>query len=795
MKRNFEGKSANRNIDHQPRGNGPVMSKPTHAAVGLVVFGLLFTRWFSADVRPSTQVPVRLTPSHSIFDTAAAATPAGRDQGPRLDSPASAAPPSSPAPAHSLAGPFDLDSRRGLRAAVAARAPHGEIVTFTSDVRGLPAAANMALQLKRLRIGQHLVLADARETCETGHIRWPWLGCGWSAGLPGFETRYASGAGGATARLWSLWSAKWLLVARLAELRVNVLALDTDMLLQADPYTLLRRPPVSRFEMVIVPEGSRVNLGFLYVRGKRCQPGGGVASVLWDVVRRLRLFTEDWPLLARRGHQTSTAGLWDQGLFTDAIVSSIGGSLVYPYTYLQSPRTGVWASIRWPPANTSVANLSQMHVVTWRDRGDRRSDLRSLKRQEHEMDAPGMAHRPPEFLPPTGHPQREQWERRRHPLMWAPLRPLRDPVAHLRQRDPSHVTPGWLDARALPATGRPPMWRPAGRRAGASGTEGDAKKELLLATPDWLYCLVGRWAVTAGWPSLAPRAVCAVLHLVECRSQFGAWNANKAARPYVQRALGYWHLPEPPPRSLVPGGPPRAVRLARHEWIATGAAAGIGPLLNALQRLALVAAVSGRTPVVPSVPCSSRWLSRNTFGRAGVADDYVIQLPNATFGGYRPDETDGGAECHLALGGDKCMLPEVLPAWSRQESGAIAFLGQARPEDVRAPRVEATTLRSTEAAAPGCAGDAERTLTLDVAALRSATERHRDAPMLEVALSHGFEGEGGVACSAVEHLRASLTAEEARRLARLRKLCPGFFAVRGTQPTHLEWLHRRRKLV
>ena len=29
-------------------------------------------------------------------------------------------------------------------------------------------------------------------------------------------------------------------------------------------------------------------------------------------VRRLRLFTEDWPLLSRNGHKTSTAGLWDQ---------------------------------------------------------------------------------------------------------------------------------------------------------------------------------------------------------------------------------------------------------------------------------------------------------------------------------------------------------------------------------------------------------------------------------------------------------------------------------------------------
>ena len=136
---------------------------------------------------------------------------------------------------------------------------------------------------------------------------------GWAARLRG-QVRARLSASRDVARLWSLWSAKWLLVARLVELRVNVLALDTDMMLQSDPYPVLTSPPVSRFEMVIVPEGSRVNLGFLYVRGKQCAPAGGVASVLWDVVRRLRLFTEDWPLLDRRGRHSSTAGLWDQGL-------------------------------------------------------------------------------------------------------------------------------------------------------------------------------------------------------------------------------------------------------------------------------------------------------------------------------------------------------------------------------------------------------------------------------------------------------------------------------------------------
>ena len=31
-------------------------------------------------------------------------------------------------------------------------------------------------------------------------------------------------------------------------------------------------------------------------------------------------------------------GLWDQGLFTDALISAVRAEHIYPYTYLQVPR-------------------------------------------------------------------------------------------------------------------------------------------------------------------------------------------------------------------------------------------------------------------------------------------------------------------------------------------------------------------------------------------------------------------------------------------------------------------------
>ena len=206
------------------------------------------------------------------------------------------------------AGPFDLDRRRGLRAAVAARAHGGELVLFTSNAFGIPSAVNMALQLRRLSIEHHLVLADTRETCSLAQRTWAWLGCGWSHGMRGFTKRYGESK---QVVLWELWSAKWLTVARLAELKVNVLALDTDMMLLDDPYPLLRSEAMRGFQLVLPPEGSRVNLGFLYVRGTSMDARGGVVSLLYDVVRRIRLFVEDWTLLNHRG-QPHLLGLWDQ---------------------------------------------------------------------------------------------------------------------------------------------------------------------------------------------------------------------------------------------------------------------------------------------------------------------------------------------------------------------------------------------------------------------------------------------------------------------------------------------------
>jgi hypothetical protein len=405
-----------------------------------------------------------------------------------------------------------------------------ELVLFTSDAFGLPAAASLALQLNRLGIFHHLVLTEARRTCEIGQARWPWTGCGWSVGLPGFVQRYGDTP---KARLWSLWSAKWLTIARLAELRANVLGLDTDVLLLTDPYPILHALPVRRFHMVVPPEGSRVNLGFLYVRGSALSTGGGASSVLWDLVRRLRLFSEDYTLRGSRSTAPNMLGLWDQGVFTDALASAQTRRLVYPFTYLQSKAADVWPAIGWPERNASGVlpdwrDISALHSVRWHFS---RQDVWAANASDAMGD--DSLCRPDRFLLHQSHPQAAAWRAQRG-FQWSVLHPL-DPLVHLRNQQPGRVSPGWLNASnpsaalaangvfATEALGRGSLLKMDDAIA-AVGKHGG---EMLLAAPDWLYCVTGRWMITAGWPALRPSVPCAVLHLVECRAMFGSTEMDK----------------------------------------------------------------------------------------------------------------------------------------------------------------------------------------------------------------------------------------------------------------------------
>ena len=500
-------------------------------------------------------------------------------------------------------GPFDLDEDKGLRAAV--DAVGSELVLLTTNAGGVTSAVNMALQLRRVGLTAVLVLADRRSTCTSAHASWPWLRCGWSKGLGTFERyRDAPMVSREERLLWALWSAKWLTTARLVDMRVTVLALDSDAFILTNPFALLNAPPLSHYAMVVPAEGARVNIGFLYVRGASVSPGGGASSVLWDVVRRLRIFTgtlttaavPSAAVLSAAAHAmaapTAAAlamaaltmaeeetlldaapgpnrgkprllGLWDQGVFTDALASAAQGEHIYPYTYSISPTNAIWSRLRWPaPASQlTAANASRMHGVRWRPRdGVDRLALPAWRRH---------AYRPRGMSAPPGNPQRRSWDGG-EALHWQVYLPwlhyygytYYGEALHWQELHPRYLL--WLCAYygstyygypqygqelhpLPPLTGLTPN---ATRRARAprwatdvrplAPTAAGASPDLLLAATDWLYCSTGWWMIRAGWLALRPRyAVCSVLHLVELRSQFAhsaALDTLKRNRDYVLQA-------------------------------------------------------------------------------------------------------------------------------------------------------------------------------------------------------------------------------------------------------------------
>ena len=730
-----------------------------------------------------------------------------------------------------------MDSLTGLSAAISAVAEGDELILYTSDWNAIGWAVNLVRQLAVHSLDRRaLLLADKRSTCERALGTWPWLWCGWSRGIPGFERYAVAGAG--VIELWTLWSAKWLVLARLVEQRVNVLMTDADVLLLASPYPLLTAAPLDRFVLVVPPEGARVNVGWLYARGANAS-GGGLVSLLWDVVRRLRLFLQQTTLRDQQGHP-SVAGLWDQGLFSDAFASAVEAEHSYAFTWLHSPQAFAEAgAFSWPPRGFSAANASSLLGRLWK----RSRDMKAL--------------RPRWLLPPLPrrHPQRGPWERP-EPLLWNALRPL-DARAGLRSdllESRPDLLPGglgWLPRAAAPT--------------GSLHSQGSV--DMVGGAPDWLHCTTGWWMLSAGWPA-SRRPVCTVLHLVECRSQFahfGSLDTLKRNRPYVLGAYGHWydeanaHTAPPTTQLTERGAGPlsttrlRAVRLGPELLQAAAASSGVGVLLNALQLLSMVAALTGRVPVIPKVDCTSSWLKRQPFTIGGVADDYVLQLreqpaTEAAEAEAMEDDVADAVSCHLAIGGAGCQSPQVLPGWHRvqgetsplempavellvDEAGSEARDVVAREEVASQPAAHAAvdargSHLHAESSAASTGVYSERLLR----SVRTQAARHADSPMFEIrwptlaralaqsAIGQPRAGRPGAAthpmAEAESHALAltlrrfrcgvstdvetigqeTLEGAERRRLEQLQAACPAFFARRGSKRRRLSWLHRRRRI-
>jgi hypothetical protein len=157
---------------------------------------------------------------------------------------------------------------------------------------------------------------------------------------------------------------------------------------------------------------------------------------------------------------------------------------------------------------------------------------------------------------------------------------------------------------------------------------------------------------------------------------------------------------------------------------------------------------------------------------AGIADDYILQLPG---------EMPGGVVCHVSPGGRGCTTFDVvLPAWHAM-----------RPEHAPAERILLQTNTKGGPPADQATADAGSAhLHIAIGNLRTEATRLINAEMIEVELSSlaplrsemplgGLDVDGS----------SALMSDEMHRRVLLRGRCPGFFS---TLKTSADNYHKKR---
>ena len=201
----------------------------------------------------------------------------------------------------SLPNAGDLAAPGMLASALKARAsPDGEIIFMLTDESHVRLALNLILNLEELRLSHHLVVASTAAACDALWARARQLklstGCGTSSFLQRGSSTAAHDAGLRAygigdSHVYHLWWQRWFFLSEAVGLGYNVLSLDTDVSLRANPYPLLHGALAHHSLLTGLDNDASVrpfyfpaaNVGFVYAHG-----GAGSAAhwVLAECRRR-----------------------------------------------------------------------------------------------------------------------------------------------------------------------------------------------------------------------------------------------------------------------------------------------------------------------------------------------------------------------------------------------------------------------------------------------------------------------------------------------------------------------------
>lgn len=146
-----------------------------------------------------------------------------------------------------------------------------------------------------------------------------------------------SGKLGAARRRWRLkrkyvaWIQKFYYIRRLLELKVSVLALDSDVITMIDPYPFLHGV-FGKYQFITAFDTkggfANINVGIIYIRNASI--GGPIHSLFTEFEERVTAGLQlPPPKNAARRNEQSVRFFWDQNLFNKVLLSAFAQRRVY----------------------------------------------------------------------------------------------------------------------------------------------------------------------------------------------------------------------------------------------------------------------------------------------------------------------------------------------------------------------------------------------------------------------------------------------------------------------------------
>jgi len=216
----------------------------------------------------------------------------------------------------------EIDSDGGIDVAIRAVSVDNEVILLHADRRRQRLLVNLIAQFNSFKIDHILVLGFSAETCRRMRVGGR-IGC--------VTSRHQIEAMLHVSKNFVAWLQRFRLIKRLAERGINVMALDTDVAVRANPYPSLRSA-FGGYRLVTTFDYkggfANTNIGFMYLRNATI--GTAINGLFLEFERRIALALQLLPgLPSARKPTFKNQYLWDQNLWNKVLLSDMAGRAVF----------------------------------------------------------------------------------------------------------------------------------------------------------------------------------------------------------------------------------------------------------------------------------------------------------------------------------------------------------------------------------------------------------------------------------------------------------------------------------